>query len=133
VRSISCPRPISFSTDFAAVIDSLLLLKCRSKLEGFWGPCQSGGVHDSLASVAVLILLSQSRFVAGLPLLLLFADQTSAFDAANRSDMLWAAFIAGVAGQYWLLLDDLLACDHSRIRLRGFLSAEFCLPSGTAQ
>ena len=117
----------------AAVIDSLLLLRCRSQLQSFWGDWQSGGVHEALLSVLGLVLLAQSRLSLGLPLLLLFADLASAFDSADRDDMLVAVFLAGVTGNYWLLLDDLLASDLSRIHLAGLTSSFFRLPAGTAQ
>ena len=87
MQSISCLRPVSFSSVLAATIDALLLSRCRSLLEAFWGPCQSGGVHEALVSVLALTLLSQLRLFGELPLLLLFVDLASAFDVANRNDM----------------------------------------------
>ena len=57
----------------------------------------------------------------------------AAFDVADRNDMRVAAFDAGVSGQLWLLIDDLLASDSCAIRLGELLSDPFSLSLGTAQ
>ena len=44
-----------------------------------------------------------------------------------------AAFVAGVSGQLWLLIDDLLATNSCAIRLGELLSDPFSLSLGTAQ
>ena len=62
-------------------------------------------------------------------MILLFADLSHAFDDADRNDML----LAGVRGKLWMLLDDLLTNDFSRIHLGNFLSEPFQLHLGTAQ
>ena len=59
VRSISCLRPISMASDLAGVVDGLWLLRVGGKLQQFWGPAQSGGVHEALSLVVGLLLLCQ--------------------------------------------------------------------------
>ncbi|CAK0790141.1 unnamed protein product, partial [Prorocentrum cordatum] len=61
------------------------------------------------------------------------ADEKWAFGVAPFNAMLLGAFQAGVRGPDWLLLDDVLAQDHQRVCLHGFLSPVFALGCGTAQ
>ena len=133
VQSVSCLRPISFSSDFAAVLDALLLKRCRNALVEFWGPCQSGGVYDALLCVLAVVLIAQLRIGVGLPILLVFLDLAAAFDVADRNDMRAALFEAGVSGKIWMLIDDLLASDHCRLHVGEFISSHFQLDAGTAQ
>ena len=133
VHSLSCLRPISFSSDLAAVLDALILRRCRSAFVEFWGPGQSGGVYDALLCVLAVVLISQLRLGVGLPLLLLFLDLASAFDVADRDDMRRAVFDSGIHGRLWLLIDDLLSSDHARVHVGDLLSSVFKLDAGVAQ
>ena len=73
------------------------------------------------------------RMCCSLPLILIFIDLCHAFDEADKDDMRLALFEAGVEGKPWLLLDDLLASDHSRIHPGDYVSSVFALAHGTAQ
>ena len=115
------------------MLDGLVLRRCRHVLAAFWGPCQAGGVHEALASVLALVIAAQLRMGSALPLILVFLDLVAAYDVANRDDMRAAASRAGVHGQLWLLIDDLLASDNSRINLAGACPSTFKLECGTAQ
>ena len=133
VRSVSCLRAVSFSSEMAAFLDALILSRCKPILEEFWGTDQAGGIYDALSSVLCVVLVAQMRVAFGLPLILIFLDLIAAFDVADRDDMRLAAFEAGVGGRLWMLIDDLLASDHSRIHLANLKSDDFALSLGTAQ
>ena len=121
------------ASDLAGVFDGSWLRRVSRKLEQFWGPAQSGGVHDALALVACLLLLCQLSFGGTSPLHLAFTDLATAFDAAAHDDLKFAAFLAGVVGSSWMLLDDLLSQDFARIRLAEIVSERFVAGIGTAQ
>ena len=126
-------RPISVTTELAAMHDGLILQRYRHLLESSWGPNQCGGVHETLASVLAVLLLCQSRLAAGLVTYLAFADLFAAFDVASRVIMLLEAFDAGVTGGAWLILDDLFCNDHCRVRIDSVITELFQLAGGTAQ
>ena len=64
---------------------------------------------------------------------MLFADLASAFDTVRHDDIRRALFGAGIVGQMWLLLDDLLASDLASVNINGVSSGFFKLYAGTAQ
>ena len=133
VQAFDNLRPISVASELAAVHDGLFLLRQSAKLISFWGPAQSGGLHEALASVLAIILLCQFRMAFGLALFIFFADLRFAFDVSSHDSMKKAAFEAGVIGRAWMCLDDLLSTDHSRIRLGDLTSHVFSLGDGAAQ
>ena len=133
VQSVSCLRPIFFSSDMAAVLDALILKRCRHVLTDYCSPGQSGGVYDALLCVLAVVLLGQLPIGMSLPILLVFLDLIAAFDVANRNDMRAAIFEAGVSGRLWLLIDDLLSSDRGRVHVGDFVSSDFQLEAGTAQ
>ena len=133
VRSTAALRPISLATEMASVQDALWVARNARQLEDFCGPSQLGGVDDPLCLVVALILHAQMRAFHGLCTWCALADLRWAFDVANIPGMKLVAFLAGVTGLDWLLLDDFLDVDSPCVALHGLLSAAFTLACGTAQ
>ena len=132
VRSVSCLRAVSFSSEMAAFLDALILSRCKPHSEEFWGAEQSGGIYDALSSVLCVVLVAQMRVAFGFSLIFIFMDLVPALDVADRDDMRIAAIEAGVGGCLWMLIDDLLSSDHSYIHLANLASEDFALPFGRA-
>ena len=78
-------------------------------------------------------LLSQLRIAAGLPLWLNFEDIEGGFDVALKDDIRLGAFMAGVRGRSWMLLDDVLSQDCVCITLLGFISRFHVPTAGVGQ
>ena len=133
VQRLDYLRPISFASEMTAVFDSLFYNRFVEKMRSFWGSSQTGSVSEALAAVLGVVLLCQSRRVSGLPVYLVFGDLSFAFDCVSKDGMRVAAFLAGIAGPAWYVIDDLLASDQARIHLNGFVSPNFHLQEGTAQ
>ena len=107
-------RYLSFASDMATVMDSLILRRCRERLHTFWAPSQSGGVYDALTSIVMVVLLSKLRLQAGLPLILAFIDFTCAFDTADQNLMRKKAYDAGIGGRIWLRLRPKCRAENSQ-------------------
>ena len=133
VQRLDYLRPISFASEMTAVFDSLFYNRYVEKVRSFWGSSQTGSVSEALASVLGVVLLCQCRQIAGLPIYLVFGDLSFAFDCVSKDGMRVAAFLAGIAGPAWYVIDDLLASDHARVHLNGLVSHSFHLQEGTAQ
>ena len=86
-----------------------------------------------MTSVLALTLLCQLRLSLGLLTILIFGDLQFAFDGTPHASMLWGAFTAGVCGRAWMLLDDLLGSDRSRVSLGDLVGLSFHLVNGAAQ
>ena len=94
---------------------------------------QMGGVGDPVTLVLALVLHAQLRAYQGFGTWWALADLRWAFDVANIPAMKAAAFLAGLRGVDWLLLDDILHNDTQRVALQGLMSLPFILGCGTAQ
>ena len=79
VRSVSCLRAVSFSSDMAAFLDALALGRCKPLLEDFWGVEQCGGIFAALTCVLCVVPVGQLRIAFGLPLILIFLDLVADF------------------------------------------------------
>ena len=113
--------------------DALWIARNGKCLQDFAGIDQHGGVGDPLMMVRAFVLHIQLRYFQGLQTWLALADLKWAFDVADIPSMLVYAFKAGVCGEDWLLLDDILSLDCQRISLMGLMSPTFVLGCGTAQ
>jgi hypothetical protein len=92
-----------------------------------------GGVGDPVTLVIALVLHAQLRAYQGFGTWWALADLRWAFDVADIPAMKAAAFLAGIGGVDWLLLDDILDNDTQRVALQGLISCAFMLGCGTAQ
>ena len=133
VTSSAHLRPISKSSDMAAVQDSLWLLRSKPFIEKFTGDLQFGGKFDCVALVIALTLHLHVHNFQGLLSYLLFADVKWAFNAANKSLMLLTCYWAGIVKNEWCLLHDFFAQDHAVVVLTGFLSNMMCFAAGIPQ
>ena len=110
----------------------LFRLRTLPQLREFCSASQGGGVHEALANV-LAVVLARLRCLCALPLMLIFIDLSHAFDEADKDDMRIALYQAGTGGQLWLLFDDLLSADHSRVHAGDFTFEEFNMVGGIAQ
>ena len=133
VRRTENLRPISIANDMARMQDALWIQRAASRFETFCGGGQMGGTLDPVTLVLTLILLAQSRHSQGLATYLAFGDLKWAFDLADVPSMKLNCFMAGIVGQAWLLIDDIMDSDTQCIEVHGLMSALFVLTCGTAQ
>ncbi|CAE8673199.1 unnamed protein product, partial [Polarella glacialis] len=112
------------------LIDSLAV-----KRQCLHGPYAALKAENASGRRLTMMLMNLGRVVdeEGLPTCLLQADLQWAFDVANHDSILLAAYIAGVVGVEWRLLDDCLVMDTVAVQLAGLVSGAFRLTSGTAQ
>ena len=83
--------------------------------------------------VLALVMHAQLRRHQGLDTFLGMADLQWAFDVADIPGMLLNLHAAGVSGEDWLLMDDILSQDIQRVTVHGITSSTFKLRCGTAQ
>ena len=133
VRKLNNLRPISQSSDIAAVQDSLWLQRCRFFLEAGTGLMQMGGKFDVMAVVLAIILHIQIRHCQGLNTYLLFADLKWAFDTADQTGILLACYSMGIVETEWRLLEDFFFMDSARVNLGGVLSKLLTFRAGIPQ
>ena len=133
ITSSKALRPVCQATDMAAVTDCLYLSRHKNKIMQYWGNNQYGGRFESLAPVVSVVLLGQLRIQAGLPLWLNFGDEEGGFDVVPKNDIRLGAFLAGVCGRSWMLLDDILSQDAVCIALMGLVSAFHSPEAGVGQ
>ena len=86
-----------------------------------------------MSLVLCLVMLAQIRLFQGLATSLAFLDQSWAFDVAIHAGMKVNAWLAGISGTDWLLIDDVLDMDTQYLELAGLASDTFALACGTAQ
>ncbi|CAE8605722.1 unnamed protein product [Polarella glacialis] len=133
VRHADNLRPISLSTDVAAVQDALWLLRCRAVLEQFTGPEQVGGKSDVQSMLLAMVIHAQLRMRHGMPTYWVFADLKWAFDLMTLDCLRLTCYEAGVVEDDWALVDDMLAQDRQCVQLLHYLSHTFALGRGAAQ
>lgn len=133
LRKLNNLRPISQSSDIAAVQDSLWLQRCRFFLEAGTGLMQMGGKFDVMAVVLAIILHIQIRHCQGLSTYLLFADLKWAFDTADQTGILLACYSMGIVETEWRLLEDFFFMDSARVNLGGVLSKLLTFRAGIPQ
>ena len=127
VTKQECLRPICYVSDLEGAFDMVWLHLHKQLLIDYAGSEQVGGQTDPvLVSIGFLISL-RSRLNSGLPSLLMKADLLQGYDLAWRDAVRVHAWLAGVQGRGWLLLDASLSSDVARVRLGPLLGPFFVI------